>query len=288
MATIAVVGLGAMGSRIAGRLLDAGYELVVWNRDGTKAEPLAARGATEASSPAEAARAAEAVITMVTDPDALRAVTEGADGVTAGGATVIQMSTVSPEATDRLAALLGERLLDAPVLGSISEVESGTLKIFAGGPAELVERWTPVLEHLGTVLPVGPVGAGTASKLVANTTLVGVIGVLGESLAVAAALGLPRETAFEVLGVTALADQAKRRRGAVEGDEYPPRFALSLARKDADLILASVHAHLPVVAGAREWLVDAEEDGLGDRDYSVVLARILEKTEASQPLSSDR
>jgi 3-hydroxyisobutyrate dehydrogenase-like beta-hydroxyacid dehydrogenase len=286
MARVAVVGLGAMGSRIVRRLSEAGHELVVWNRDPAKTEPLLDLGAATAKTPADAARQAEAVITMVSDPQALRDVTEGPDGVVAGAGddeatTVIQMSTVGPESLSRLASLLAESaLLDAPVLGSVSEVESGTLKVFVGGPSELVERWTPVLSVLGAVLHLGPAGAGTAAKLVANTTLVGVIGVLGEALALADGLGLSRDAAFKVLGVTALAEQAERRRSAVESGEYPPRFALYLARKDADLIVqaaAETGTELRLTSAAREWLADAERDGRGDADYSAVLARILER-----------
>src|SRR3954467_2984105 len=288
MATIGVVGLGAMGSRIAGRLADAGNELVVWNRDASKAEPLVERGAMAAESPAEVARRSEAVIVMVADPPALAAVTEGTDGVLSGlgtGATLIQMSTVSPAATERLAAQApGDALLDSPVLGSVSEGEGGTLKVFVGGEPAPTERWSPLLSTLGTVMHVGPVGAGTAAKLVANTTLVGIVGLLGEALALGQLLGLSRDRTFEVLGVTARADQADRRRQAVETGEYPPRFALRLARKDADLILDVADekgAKLPVIASARDWLADAEAAGLGDADYSAVLSRILESQEAS-------
>jgi 3-hydroxyisobutyrate dehydrogenase-like beta-hydroxyacid dehydrogenase len=293
MATVGVVGLGAMGSRIARRLGDAGHELVVWNRDPAKAEPLAAAGAIAAATPADVARRVEAVITMVADPRALVDVTEGTDGVVGGlgeGATLIQMSTVGPDSTSRLAALLrAEALLDSPVLGSAAEVESGTLNVFVGGAPEPVERWLPVLSTLGTVFHLGPVGAGTAAKLVANTTLVGVIGILGEALALAERLGLSRDAAFEVLGKTALAGQAERRRSAVESGEYPPRFALYLARKDADLILeaaAKTGLELRLTNAADEWLAEAENAGLGDKDYSAVLARILEG--ASQRESSDR
>src|SRR5205823_9180683 len=296
MATVGVVGLGAMGSRIARRLADAGHELVVWNRDPAKAEPLAAAGAVAAASPADLAGRVEVVITMVADPRALVEVTEGQEGVVAGvseGTTVIQMSTVGPESISRLASLLpDDALLDSPVLGSVSEVESGTRNVFVGGPPALAERWQPLLSTLGAILHVGPVGAGTAAKLVANTALVGVIGILGEALALAETLGLSREAAFEVLGKTALADQAERRRAAVESGEYPPRFALYLARKDADLILEAAEKagiELRLTKGAREWLADAEAAGLGDADYSAVLARILEGVKpASQEDSSDR
>jgi 3-hydroxyisobutyrate dehydrogenase/2-hydroxy-3-oxopropionate reductase len=277
---VAVVGLGAMGSRIAGRLLDRGHDVAVWNRDPAKAEPLVELGARRAATPAEAAAAEELVITMVTGPAALAAVTEGPDGVAAGadGKTIVQMSTVGIAAVRRLAAALpaDTQLIDAPVLGSLTEVENGALKIYAGGEDSLVERWTPFLSDLGEVLNVGPVGAGSAAKLVANATLVGVIGVFGEALALAELTGLSQARAFEVLGTTALAAQAERRRQSVESGNYPPRFALSLARKDADLIGEAADGfELPVLAAAREWLVEAEQAGHGDEDYSAVLAELL-------------
>src|SRR5436309_12725410 len=284
MATVGVVGLGAMGGRIARRLADAGHELVVWNRDPAKAEPLAAAGAVAAASPADLAGRVEVVITMVADPRALVEVTEGQEGVVAGvseGTTVIQMSTVSPESISRLASLLpDDALLDSPVLGSVSEVESGTLNVFVGGPPALADRWQPLLSTLGAILHVGPVGAGTAAKLVANTTLVGTIGVLGEALALADGLGLSREKAFDVLAATPLGPQAERRRESIESGEYPPRFALYLARKDAELVVAAAReagVDLRLTEGARSWLADAEDAGLGDRDYSAVLARIVER-----------
>jgi len=280
MSTVAVIGLGSMGARMAGRLLDASHELVVWNRTPAKTEPLVELGAVAAESPAEAARRTEAVITMVADPEALREVTEGPEGVAAGASertTVIQMSTVSPAATARLQSVLeptGAGLLDSPVLGSLAEVEAGTLKIFAGGPDERVERWTPLLSVLGTVLRVGSVGTGTAAKLVANSTLVGVLGVLGEALLVARKLGLSQDTTFEVLAATPLAAQAERRRPALESGEFPQRFALSLALKDANLILEA-GADLKVAAAVRDWLAEASEASWSDKDYSALLAYML-------------
>ncbi|HSC48666.1 MAG TPA: NAD(P)-dependent oxidoreductase [Gaiellaceae bacterium] len=280
---VAAVGLGAMGSRIAGRLVDAGHDLTVWNRDASKAEPLVAAGAGAAESPAAAAAGAEVVVVMVTGPKALAAVTDGGDGLAAGlgaGAAVVQMSTVGLPALRRLAASLpAGALLDAPVLGSISEVEDGTLTVFAGGPPELVERLAPLLSTLGHVLFVGPVGAGTAAKLVANLTLVGTIGVLGEALALGRALELDGPTAFEVLAATPVGAQAERRRPAFESGDYPPRFSLSLARKDADLILEAARAagiELRLAEAAQSWLADAEAAGYGSDDYSSVLERIVE------------
>lgn len=270
MARVAVVGLGAMGSRIARRLLDAGYELTVWNRTPAKAEAL---GFPVAASPGDAAARSEVVITMVADPPALTAVTEGPDGLTSGVAdatTVIEMSTVGPAATGRLARVLKGPLLDAPVLGSLSEAETGTLSIFVGGDEAVYERQRALLEMLGQPLYVGPSGSGAAAKLVANSTLFTVIGAVGEAVALADALGLSREAAFDVLGRTTLAEQAERRRPALESGQFPPRFPLRLARKDAELI-AELGLDLRLVEAARSWL--SETDG-EDRDYSAVLERI--------------
>jgi 3-hydroxyisobutyrate dehydrogenase-like beta-hydroxyacid dehydrogenase len=283
VSTVAVLGLGAMGSRIARRLLDGGHELMVWNRTAEKADELVAAGATRAESPADAALHAEVVLTMLTDPDAVRAVVEGREGIAAGAdesTTVIEQSTVGPAAIAGVRKALpdGVGLLDAPVLGSRAEVEAGSLRIFVGGPDELVKRWLPLLSELGSPTHVGPLGSGAAAKLVANTTLFGTIGVLGEALALAESLGLSQKTAFEVLAATPVAAQAERRRPSVESGDYPPRFPLALAAKDAELIRQAAEdagVDLRVAAAARSWLADAERAGLADQDYSVVLETIV-------------
>jgi len=284
MADVAVVGLGAMGSRMAGRLLEAGHHVVVWNRTAERAAPLVERGAERATTPAEAADRAEAVITMVADPSALIAVTEGPDGIAATEhtVTIIEMSTVGPAAIARLASAMPERirLLDAPVQGSLGEAESGSLRIFVGGEDPEVERWMPLLAALGSPIHVGGVGTGASAKLVTNSTLLGVLGVLGEALALAEGLGLDRETALEVLKATPLADQVERRRPALEGGVKPPRFTLSLARKDAELIrdaAADRGLDLRLAPAARAWFEEAEAAGRGDDDYSSVLVWIIER-----------
>jgi 3-hydroxyisobutyrate dehydrogenase-like beta-hydroxyacid dehydrogenase len=283
MSTVGFIGLGGMGSRMARRLLEAGHEVVVWNRTPERAAELVELGATQAESPSDAARRADVVITMLSDPAALWAVVEGPSGIAAGAdesLTVIEMSTVGPAAVARLASLLpeGTGFLDAPVLGSLSEAESGKLKIFIGGRESLMNRWTPLLSALGDPMHVGPLGAGAAAKLVANTTLFGVLATLGEALALGQGLGLSPDTTFDVLATTPLAAQAERRRAAVESGEYPRRFALSLGVKDLDLIVeaaAAAGVDLRVAAAARAWLAEAEAAGWGDRDYSAVLAWIL-------------
>ncbi|HEX2058952.1 MAG TPA: NAD(P)-dependent oxidoreductase [Actinomycetota bacterium] len=282
MTRIAVVGLGAMGRRIARRLLDAGHDLHVWNRTAAKAQELAAAGAAVAASPADAAAPADVVITMVADPAALAAVTEGPDGVAAGataGTHVLEMSTVGPRAIERLRSALPREvnLLDAPVLGSLTEVENATLRVFAGGDRAAFDRVRPLMESLGTPIYAGPLGAGAAAKLVANSTLFGVLGVLGEAIQLADALGLDRGVAFDVLSATPVGAQADRRRASLESGDFPLRFALALAHKDADLVAAAAEeagADLRVAAAARSWVVEAEAAGLGESDYSRVLELI--------------
>ena len=282
--TIAVIGVGAMGSQLANRLLRSGHTLVVWNRSAARLTPLVKQGATSATSPADAAARAEVVITMVADPGALRDITEGPRGLAsqAAGTTVIQMSTVRPTDIHALAAVLpaSAELLDAPVLGSISEAEAGKLTIFVSGSRSVADRWEPLLSVFGSPMYVGEAGQGSAAKLVANSVLLGVLGVFGEALLLAKHLGLSSSAAFDVLARTPLASQVERRRTAVETGEFPLRFALSLARKDADLILdasTEAGAQLRLAEAMRAWLLEAEQTGRADEDYSSVIAHIMDR-----------
>lgn len=285
MSGVSVVGLGAMGSRMALRLIASGHEVAVWNRSPHKLAPLLAQGATPAHSPREAAARSAAVITMVADPEALRTVSEGPDGIAAGahpGLVVIDMSTVGPSAVLWFASLLGSEvgLVDAPVLGSLDEAEAGTLTIFAGGATEVVDQVEPLLAALGTVVRAGALGGGAAAKLVANSALFGTLAVLGETLALAQGLRLSREAAAAVLGATPLAEQARRRLPLIEDGTYPRRFPVSLARKDADLIIRASETaavELPTLAAARSWLVATHDHGYGDLDYTALLATVLSR-----------
>lgn len=281
---VAVVGLGAMGGRIARRLHDAGHPLLVWNRTVEARRPLLERGAMAAQNPADAAARASTVIVMVSDAMALVSVSEGRDGLMAGahpGLQIIVMSTVGPTAVTHLAEAVpvDVDVLDAPVLGSLAEAEQGRLQILVGGADAAVGRATPVLEQIGTPIRVGGLGAGSAAKLVANYALIGTISVLGESVALADRLGLPRRSTFEVLAGTPLAEQARRRRAILDGRSFPTRYRLSLARKDADLMLGGAEASgctLRLLPAIRSWLRDAEVRGLGEKDYLAVLTTILE------------
>jgi len=280
---VGLVGTGAMGSRMGLRLREAGYELVAWNRTAAKLEPLVSAGAQAAATPAEVARAAEVTITMLSGQTALEAVVAGPEGLTAGlrpGTTLIDMSTIGPTAATWLRSALPDDVgvLDAPVLGSLTETEAGRLRILVGGDESLLEACRPVLEVLGTPLHLGPDGAGAAAKLVANASLFGVLGVLAEAVALADGLGLSREATFETLALTPLAEQASRRRDIFEAEPRTTRFALALARKDAGLIeraAACANLDLRIAAATGSWLADAERGGQGTEDYTAVLRWIV-------------
>lgn len=280
---IAFLGLGAMGLPMAHRLV-AEHELTVWNRTRGRADVLAEAGASVARSPAEAASRNEIVVTMVRDGGALETIAGAADGLIRGlgdDAVWVDMSTVGPDALGELRRRLrGVDLIDAPVLGSVDEARAGRLRIFVGSTEDQFARLRPLFELLGAPLHVGPAGSGAAAKLVANSTLFTVLGALGEAIALGDALGLTREHVFDVLALTPLAAQAERRREALESGDYPPRFALSLADKDARLV---VHAaarrglDLRLASAAAVWLAAAERGGWGERDYSALAAWIIER-----------
>ncbi|ANW20137.1 NAD(P)-dependent oxidoreductase [Streptomyces clavuligerus] len=280
MTRVAVLGLGAMGRSVVTRLLLAGHEVLVWNRDRTACERLSAGPVVPVATPAEAARRAEAVILVVSDENAVRDVVSGPDGVAAGAAaspvTLIQMSTVAPATLHWLAGALpeGSPVLDAPVMAGPGKLAAGRGTVYVGGSEELVRQWTPLLRDIGEISHVGPVGAASAAKLVANSALFGIVALLGESVALAEGLGLDRDTAFEVLAATPLAAQAERRRASMEADEYPTRFSLRLAAKDARLIHEAAEeggVELRIGAATRSWITGAQDSGYEEEDYTVIL-----------------
>lgn len=295
MSSVGIVGAGAMGSGFAERLLASGHQVRVWNRTRAALDPLVALGAIAARTPAELTAGSEFVITIVSDPGALQAVSEGAEGIVAGahpGLIALEMSTVGPDAVHTLRTVLpaSTELLDAPVHGPPDAARAGSLAIFVGGDAEVLGRARPVLEPLGSVLHVGPLGSAAGAKLIVQTTLVGTLALLGESLALAEAFSVPREVIFDVLAQTPLAAQAQRRRPMVESGDYSPRFRLSLARKDMDLLSESARRaglHLRLDQAGLSWLLDAEQDGRGQQDYTAIIATILERARTAPGAGSD-
>jgi len=279
---VAFCGLGQMGEPMAARLLDGSQELVVWNRSTERGDALVERGARRATSPADAAAGADVVITMLSTPDALDGVVFGDEGVAAGieaGSTLVEMSTVGPDAVRRLAERLPERVdvLDSPVLGSVSAATEGSLELFVGGPADQVERWRPVLERFGTIHHLGPLGSGAAMKLVANSALATLMAGLGEALALADGLGLDASQVLALLAESPIGATAKSKRENIETGTYSPNFKLALAVKDVRLVTDAARragVDLRLGPAARAWLEAAEEAELGAMDYSAVIAHI--------------
>lgn len=269
---------------MAGRLLDAGHELTVWNRTPGRAAALVARGARLAPTPAEAARRAEVAITMLADPAVLEAVVFGAGGLREGlspGSTFIEMSTVGPDAVRSVAGRLppGVTMLDAPVLGSVPQATDGSLKIFVGGTPADFERWSGLLGALGRPVLVGPAGAGAAMKLVANSTLGALMTALGEALALADALGLDERVTLDVLADSPIGITARSKREHIQSGTYPPRFRLALAGKDSRLVNeAGVRCGFRLAPVVRSWFEAAAAAGFGDLDYSAVIAHIRGRT----------
>lgn len=282
MAKVAFCGLGRMGEPMANRLLGAVDELIVWNRTPDRATDLVERGARRAATAAEAASPAEAVITMLATPGALEDVVFGDEGVAAGlapGTTLIEMSTVGPDAVRDLADRLpdGVDVLDAPVLGSVPQATDGELALFVGGPDEVFEQWRPLLEHIGRPVHFGPLGSGAAMKLVANSTLGALMSGLGEALALADALGLDQALVLDALSESPIGRTTKSKRSHIESGEYAPNFTLALAAKDLRLVTeaaekAGIDAKL--AAAARTYFEAADAAGLGDLDYSAVIAHL--------------
>ena len=283
---VAVLGIGAMGHGMATSALRAGIPTIVWNRTPEPTHDLANRGAHVADSAADAARRAKVVVTMVTDADAVVSIArdQGMLGALAPGAIWVQMSTIGVAGIDRVAALVGaERpdvtLLDAPVSGSKDPAEQGKLTIFASGPEEARPRVTTLFDALGQrTVWVGPVGAGTRLKLVANTWLALGAEALAASVALGRQLGLMTETVAEgLVGGPLVSPWQAAKLPRIATDDFSPQFALSLALKDVHLALqaAADDRFIALAALANEWDQVADE-GLGREDVTVV-TRFLER-----------
>ena len=281
MARLAVLGLGTMGTPIARRLLAAGHEVTVWNRSRERAEALAADGARIASTPADAAAEAEIVVTVVSDASAVESVMTGAEGALARmrrDAVWLQMSTIGVPATERLAARAAERgiaYVDAPVMGSKPDAEGGTLRPLVSGPPAGRDACAPVLDAVSErVISVGErTGAGTALKLVANGWIVCIVENLAESFALAEALGVDPALLLEAIRGRAFDMAYAHMKGALMLErEFPPAFALKLARKDLALIAEAAEGkvELPLARATAAQFDRAIALGHGDEDMAAV------------------
>lgn len=282
---VGFIGLGAMGSRMAGRLLAAHHDVVVYNRTPERTKALADRGATVAATPRQVAAGVDIVCSSVANDAALEAVMFGSDGALAGaraGAMVIEMSTVNPRTSRRLHEAARNKsvaVLDAPVSGSTLQAEQGQLVIFVGGEADVYEKARPLLAVLGSkTFYLGSSGAGASMKLCVNTLLGLGIQALAEAIALGAKAGLERARFLEVLGETAVVSPSQKAKlENARTDQYPTAFALRLMYKDFGLIVeTALELSVPMPATAAAVQVAAAEHARGvaaksDEDFSVVI-----------------
>ena len=291
MTAIGVVGLGAMGSRIAGRLASVGHEVYVTNRTRARADALIDQGAIWCDSPRDTARSADVVISMVTDSAALEAVASGPDGLLAGlssGKVHVDMSTVSPTASRALAERVSARgasMVAAPVSGSLPAVEQGTLSIIAGGDADAYTRVEPLLRQLGrTVTFVGDNGHALLLKLAINISLGVQMLAFSEGLLLAERGGVARQVALDVLASSTIGSPMLQARAPLLLD-LPDRawFDVTQMQKDIRLALDSARAlgvPLPSTEVADDMLTSARARGYEHRDIAA-LFRVLSETDAT-------
>jgi 3-hydroxyisobutyrate dehydrogenase-like beta-hydroxyacid dehydrogenase len=283
MSKIAFLGLGLMGTQMATRLLEAGNDLVVWDRTEERTRPLVDLGALAAASPAQAAAGVDVAITMVANPEALEEVLFGVHGLAGAlgaGQVLIDMSTVGPDeirsAGERMPH--GVTLVDAPVRGSVPEATEGKLAIFVGATDDMFDRVGQLLGPLGTVHHVGGPGAGAAMKVVVNSTLGAAIVALGEALSLGDAFGLDRTSVLDVLADSPIGPTVRAKRANIESGSYPPNFKLGLALKDLHLVTeaaAEAGRELKVAPASQAWLEEAARAGASDLDFSAVVATIV-------------
>jgi 3-hydroxyisobutyrate dehydrogenase len=244
---VGFIGLGIMGRGMARNLLKAGFDLRVWNRTASRMDELVAEGATAATSPADIAAQSDVIITCVSDTPDVETVILGESGVIAGikaGALVIDMSTISPQATQAIAAKLVERgaqMLDAPVSGGSEGAARGTLSIMVGGDAAQIERAMPIFQAMGkTITHVGDHGAGQTVKLVNQILVVGNMLAAAEALLFAQSGGVDLHKALAaVVGGAAGSWMLSNRGPQVLARDWRPGFTIDLQQKDIRLVLAA-------------------------------------------------
>ena len=297
MAELGFVGLGVMGGGIAKRLVDAGHDVTGWNRTREKAEWLVDSGLRWAESPRAVAQTSEVTFTMVTNTAAVRAVTQGPDGILAGlrpGTVYVDMSTASPANSRELAAQvseLGAHMLDAPVSGSVATLEQGRLAVMVGGEAEVFERVKPVLEAIGPkVFHVGPNGAAVTMKIATNLSLAVQMLAFSEGVLLAEKSGIPRETAVEVLLASVIASPMVTYRGPFVLEQPDEAwFDVNMMQKDMNLALElgrELDVPLPTTAVTNELLTAARAMGLAEQDFAVIFDVLAQMSGVSSEVAT--
>jgi 2-hydroxy-3-oxopropionate reductase len=277
---IAFLGTGLMGAPMASRLLDAGFDVTVWNRNSAKSAPLTEKGATLAQSAAEAVETADVIITMLTDGPAVRDVLfdQGAAAVMKKGSVVIDMSSISPdfarEHAKRLAAI-GVDHIDAPVSGGVVGAQEGTLAIMAGGDEAVISGLADVFKPMGRFTRVGPSGAGQLAKL-ANQQIVAVtIGAIAEAMVLVEKGGGSRAAFRDAIRGGFCESRILELHGKrmIERN-FEPGGTSRIQLKDLNSILqtaSDLSLSLPLTETVREAFASFVEEGGGEKDHSALL-----------------
>jgi 3-hydroxyisobutyrate dehydrogenase len=284
---IAFIGMGTMGVPMALNILKAGYDLTVHNRTREKEEVVAREGASRAETPLDAAKKSDVIITCVSDTPDVEEVILGDAGVIRSakpGALVVDMSTISPRSTRRIAEKLDKkkvRMIDAPVSGGSEGAQKGTLSIMVGGYEEDVKRVAPVLSAMGkTITHVGPIGAGQLTKAINQIIVAGTYFSVAEGITLGLKAGIDMEKVIQAVSGGAASSWAliNRSRNMID-NTYPLGFRLRLHRKDLNIALEiarELGVPLPIVA-----YIEQVENGLiarghGEDDISAIARSLRE------------
>ncbi|GAA2009924.1 NAD(P)-dependent oxidoreductase [Nakamurella flavida] len=277
---VAVLGTGIMGAGVTRSLLRAGHQVVVWNRNRARAEPLTSDGATVADTPTEAVADAEVVLAVLYDTASVLDVLGEAAGSAAARTIWVQMSTIGLDGTQAVAALAAERgltLVEAMMLGTRAPAEQGKLVLLTAGDPATLDRLTPVFDAVSVrTVAAGPdLGAATALKLAANAWVASLTALVGQSLSLADGLGVDPDLFLQAIagGATDTPYAHVKGRAMLSGD-FDPSFALDGARKDLGLIRAAADRAgvSGEILGAVSTLYDrASEAGHGEQDMAAVV-----------------
>ena len=294
MANLGYIGLGAMGSRMANRLLDKGHTVVGYNRTRSKAQWLIDRGMKWGDSPRAVAEAADLIFVMVTDSKALEGVSDGPDGFLAGvrqGKVVVDMSTVSPAVSRAVAEKVrakGGDMVDAPVSGSVATLEAGKLSVMVGGTRATFDRLKPVLDDVGPkVTHVGDNGLALSLKIAHNLQLAVQMLAFSEGIMLAEKSGISREVAVDVFTHSVVASPMVQYRGPfvlkLPDESW---FDVNMMQKDMLLALEMgrrLDVPLPTTAVTNEFLTAARGMGFAKADFAVVF-KVLEQMSGAAAL----
>jgi 2-hydroxy-3-oxopropionate reductase len=283
--TIGFIGLGIMGKPMARHLVNAGYPLVVYNRTASKAQELVAMGAHQVSSPKEAAKNSEIVITMVADSPEVEDVILGPAGVIEGikpGSVVIDMSSISPIVTQKIAAELAKKnvaILDAPVSGGEVGAIQGTLSIMVGGDETVFAEVKPILEKMGkSVVRVGSVGAGGFTKLSNQIIVAAALQAISEALVLAQKAGVDLLLVYDAIkGGMAGGRTLDMKASKMAERNFEPGFKMDLHIKDLKNALQAGKAlgvPLPSTGLIHELFSACSAQGKGQQDHSVIFTLI--------------